>query len=174
LSVLPPSRIDSTSTGGSNDSMSVEDRRKLLRVYTSRWDHRSRRGLWPLPIQSNKCMAGRQTRSPRLHGSICDCCGYVRFVKLSSLFLWVLTREWDLVGVPGWSLETHPLAYLVASQSVSRRNKRSPAPSSTSLGTLSASSGFDATSPSALVRRASVVGGVYNVWSPVRPPHSNL
>ena len=71
--------------------MSVEDRRKLLRVYTSGWDHRSQGGLWPPPIHSVR-QAFRY--NPLMCGSIRAQRGYDgRFVQLPSLSLWVPAKE---------------------------------------------------------------------------------
>lgn len=100
-----------------NDSTSVEDRRKLLQAYSSRWYHGNRGKLWSLPV-SNTRQIFRHGHVICVEASVVGAgMRDVRFVQLPSLSLGKPTKEWNLVGVPGLPLEIHPSSnLLVASQ----------------------------------------------------------
>jgi len=124
--------------GAVDDSMPLEDRRKLLQAYTSRWDGRHRGEPWLLPVSntwqdvSHYDQRGESWPVVELHTwqdirhdhIICAEASVVgadmkdvRIVRLPSLSLGVPTKEWNIVGVPGWPLEIHPPSnLLVASQ----------------------------------------------------------
>lgn len=104
-----------------DDSISVEDRRKLLQVYTSRWDCGSQGKFWSLPV-SNTWQAVKHDHLICAEPSVVGADAKdVRFVQLPSLSLGVPTKEWNLVGVPGWPLEIHPPSnLLVASQTTNQ------------------------------------------------------
>ncbi|KAF9645849.1 hypothetical protein BDM02DRAFT_3119615 [Thelephora ganbajun] len=98
-----------------DDSMSVEDRRRLLLRYTRRWDHHSQGELWSLPIsnpwQTVKHKHGHLicTEASVVGADMTD----VRFLRLPSVSLGMPTKEWNLVAIPGWPLEIHPPSNLL-------------------------------------------------------------
>jgi len=110
-----------------SDSMTVDDRQKLLHKYTSRWDDcptTSPVGLWPLPVSKPWEPKVKMWHTVKHDHLICaeeSVVGVdmtnVRFVRLPSASLGMSTKEWNLSGIPGWPLEIHPPSnLLVASQ----------------------------------------------------------
>jgi len=97
--------------------MSVEDRRRLLQEYTSRWDHPSPVGLLRLNDQPWGRHVSPTVRYDHLVFEEPSVIGpdvnNFRFVRLPSASLGMPTKEWDLLGIPGWFGGIHPPSNLL-------------------------------------------------------------
>ena len=130
--------------GTVDDSMPLEDRRKLLQAYTSRWDGRNQGELWHLSVSNtwqdvsrydhrgdswptSQSHTWQDVRHDHLICAEASVAGAdtkdVRFVRLPSLSLGVPTKEWNLVGVPGWPLEIHPPSNLLVASQITNEEK---------------------------------------------------
>jgi len=99
--------------------MSVEDRRRLLKTYTSRWDHLSPSELWSLPVSNLERVIIKHGHIIFAEASVAGAdMTDVRIVRLPSVCLGIPTKEWNLFGIPGWPLEIHPPSNLLVTSRV--------------------------------------------------------